>query len=150
MQLCLLPSNKISRNIFVTKEHKFHRMSSDTEVYTLRYKLCEEIRDQFLSPYSQDSYLQLKQMEDRHLNTFTYVAVEHLWKHYPKSQIVLLQQRRPFTCLKCKAGVVLFKLLFSSRLQNTFSSHSSCCHCPWGMTLTWREQGNNYKGSDAR
>ena len=104
MQLCLLPSNKISRNIFVTKEHKLHWMSSDIVVYILRNKLCEQFRDQFLSPYSLDSYLQLKQMEDRPLNGFTYVAVEHLWKHYPKSQTALSQQSqsRPFTCLKCK------------------------------------------------
>lgn len=77
-------------------------MSSDIQVYILRSKLCEHFRDQFLSPYSLDSYLKLKQMEDRYPKSFTFVVVEHMWKHYPKSQTALSQksQSRPFTCLK--------------------------------------------------
>jgi len=79
-------------------------MLSNTKVSTLRNKLCEQFQGQFLSPYSLDIYLQLKQMEDKYLNGFTYVAVEHLWKHYPKGQIALSQQSqsRLFTCLKRK------------------------------------------------
>lgn len=85
-------------------------MSSDIEVYILWNKLCEQFKDQLLSPDSLNSYFQLQQMEDRHVNSFTYVAVEHLWKHYPKSQISLSQQSqsRPFTCLKRRAVFVLF------------------------------------------
>lgn len=109
VQLCCLQI-RFQETFFVPKEHKFHWMSRDIEVYVLRNKLCEQFRDRFLSPYSLDSHLKLKQMRDRHLNSFTWVAVEHLWKHYPKSQIALSQQSqsRPFTCLKHKGFFCLF------------------------------------------
>lgn len=53
-------------------------MSSDLGVYILGTKLCEQSPEQFLSPDSLYSYLQLKQTEDRHLNSFTHGAAEHL------------------------------------------------------------------------
>lgn len=149
MHFGLLPSNEISGNVFVTKEHLLPWMSSDIQVYILRGKLCEHFRDQFLSPYSLDSYLKLKQMEDRYPKSFTFADVEHMWKYYPKSQIALSQksQSRPFTCLKYKVlwvwgffwfgGFFLSILLFSQH-QNTFSFHFSCCHCSQGMTVIWK------------
>lgn len=134
-QFGLLPSNGISSNVFVTKEHLLPWMSNDKKVYIPRNKLCERFRDWFLSPL-----LRLKQMEDRHPKSFTEVTVEHMWKHCTKSQIVLAPEirSRPFIYLKYKVlwvwfflvwGFFLSMLLFS-RHQNTFS----CCHCPQGQS----------------
>lgn len=159
MHFGLLPSNEISGNVFVTKEHLLPWMSSDIQVYILRGKLCEHFRDQFLSPYSLDSYLKLKQMEDRYPKSFTFADAERMWKHYPKSQIALSQksQSRPFTCLKYKVlwvwgffGLGGFSCLYCCfhNIKIHFLFIFLVAIVPKVWQLYEREQENNY--SDAR
>lgn len=126
-------------------------MSSDIRIFILSNRLRDQFRDHCFSPYSLNFYLPLEQIEYKHLNTCIYVATEHLWKHDPKCQIALSQsQSRPLTRLKSFLLLLfLFKLLFQSKHQNTFSSF-------FFLSLSLRynsytkEQGNYYKGSDAR
>lgn len=154
-QVCAVMFAAFKQNFKKNLIKKLQWMSSDIGIFILSNRLCDHchtitlFRDHCLSPYSLNSYLPLEQIEYKHLNTCTYVATERLWKHDPKCQIAMSQsQSRLFTRLKSFLLLLsLFKLLFPSKHQNTFSLFLLSLSLRYNSYM--KEQGNYYKGNDA-